>query len=172
MPGGHRPRFYAIAALSLVAVAPPRAGTAGVTVALPPSWHATKPVQGQVTNPLTRLAVASGTIAPRLTGRCDAQVADYAIPATAVAIVVVEWTKPIGGMRIGDELPRPRHFTPTNLPIKRAPAIECWPGAGGSAQFAARGNTFGVYILLGKRAPARLAIEARAVLDTLRIATR
>jgi hypothetical protein len=172
MLGGHVPKFYAMAALSAVAVAPPRAGSAGVTVALPPGWHATKPVQGNVTNPLTRLAVSSGPIVPRLTGRCDAQVADYVIPSTAVAIVVVEWTKAIGGMRIGDELPRPGHFTATNLPVRRAPAIECWPGAGGSAQFAARGHTFGAYVLLGRKASPRLADRARAVLDTLRIAKR
>jgi len=39
-----------------------------------------------------------------LTGACDAQVADYVIPRDAVAIVVVEWTKPIGGMKIVSRL--------------------------------------------------------------------
>jgi hypothetical protein len=172
MLGGHWPKFYAIAGVALVAAAPPRAGSAGVTVALPPGWHSTKPVQGAVTNPLTRLAVASGPIRPRLTGGCDAQVADYAIPRTAVAIVLVEWTKPIGGMKIGVGQPRPRRFTTANLPIHRAPIIECWPGGGGSVEWAERGHTFAAYVLLGTRAPAHLADAARAVLDTLRISTR
>jgi hypothetical protein len=167
MFGGHWPKFYVITALGLVAGPLPRAGSAGVTVALPPGWHSTKPVR--VTNPSTRLAVSSGPIEPRLTGTCDAQVADYSISATGVAIVVVEWTKPIGGMQIGIGPRRPRHFTPQGLPIHPAPIIECWPGAGGSLQWAERGHSFAAYVLLGTRAPARRAAEARAVLDTLRI---
>jgi hypothetical protein len=172
MLGGHWPKFYAIAAISLVTATPPRAGSAGVTVALPPGWHATKPVQGFVTNPLTRIAVSSGPIGPRSTGACDAQIADYRIRPEAVAIVVVEWTKRIGGMKIGDALRRPHGFTAGNLVIHRPPIIECWPGAGGSIEFSARGHTFAAYVLLGTKAPAQLAARARAVLDTLRIAPR
>jgi hypothetical protein len=172
MLGGHWPKFYAIAATSLVVAAPPRAGSAGVTVALPPGWHASKPVQGFVTNPLTRLAVSSGSIALRSTPACDAQVADYRIRPEAVAIVVVEWTKRIGGLKIGDAPPRPRRFTAENLVIHRPPIIECWPGAGGSIEFSARGRIFAAYVLLGTKAPAQLAARARAVLDTLRIAPR
>jgi hypothetical protein len=172
MLGGHWPKFYAIAGVALAVVAPPQAGSAGVTVALPPGWHSTHPVQGPVTNPLTRLAVSSGPIGPRLTGACDAQVADYSFPATAVAIVVVEWTRPIAGTARGQEPPRPRRFTARNLPLHRAPAIECFDGPGGSIQFSARGHTFAAYVLLGRRAPAPLAARARAVLDTLRVAPR
>jgi hypothetical protein len=172
MLGRHRPKFYAIAGVALAVAAPPRAGSAGVTVALPPGWHSTRPVQGHVTNPLTRLAVASGSIRSRLTGACDAQVADYVIPRDAVAIVVVEWTKPIGGMKIGIGPRRPRQFTATTLAIHRAPIIECWPGAGGSVEWAERGHTFAAYVLLGIQAPPRRAAQARAVLDTLRIAPR
>ena len=172
MLGRHRPKFYAIAGIVLAVAAPPRAGSAGVTVELPPGWQSTRPVQGSVTNPLTRLAVASGSIRPRLTGACDAQVADYVIPRDAVAIVVVEWTKAIGGMKIGVGPRRPRHFTAATLPIHRAPIIECWPGAGGSVQWAERGHTFAAYVMLGTKAPARVAAQARAVLDTLRIASR
>ena len=172
MLGGHKVKFYAIAGVALAVAAPPRAGSGGVTVALPPGWHSTKPDQGAITKPLTRIVVSSGPIQPRLTGTCHAQVADYAFPATAVAIVVVEWTKPIGGMKIGVGPRRPRHFTAANLPIHRPPIIECFAGPGGSAQWAERGHSFAAYVLLGRRAPAALAARARAVLDTLRVSPR
>jgi len=164
--------FALLFAWPAAAQTPPRVGGAGVTIALPPGWHSGRPVQGAVTNPLTRLVVASGPIRPRLTGRCEAQVADYSVPVTAVAIVVVEWTKPIGGMRIGVGSRRPRHFTAANLAIRPPPAIECWPGPGGSAEWAERGRSFAAYVLLGRRAPVRLAGQARTVLDTLRVARR
>jgi hypothetical protein len=165
------PEFYAKAALALVALVvagPPRAGTGGVTVALPPGWHATRAVQGAITNPLTRIVVSSGSIAPRLSGTCHTQVADYTFPSTAVAVVVVEWTKPIGGMRIGIGPHRPRRFTAVNLPVVR-PLIECFAGPGNSIQWAERGHSFAAYVMLGRKAPAGLAARARAVLDTLRV---
>jgi hypothetical protein len=164
-------KFYAIAAVALVAAAPPRAGSGGVTVALPPGWHSTTPDQGSITNPLTRVVASSGPIGPRLTGTCHTQVADYTFPASAVAIVVVEWTKPIGGMKIGVGPRRPRHFTAANMPVRR-PEIECFAGPGGSAQWAERGHSFAAYILLGRKAPASLVARARAVLDTLRVSKR
>jgi hypothetical protein len=75
-------------------------------------------------------------------------------------------------MKIGIGPRRPRQFTATTLPIHRAPIIECWPGAGGSVEWAERGHTFAAYVLLGIQAPPRRAAQARAVLDTLRIAPR
>lgn len=165
-------KFYAIAAVALVAAAPLRAGSGGVTVALPPGWHSTKPDQGRITQPLTRIVVSSGPIAPRLTGTCHVQVSDYAFPATAVAIVVVEWTKPIGGMKIGVGPKRPRRFTAANLPIHPPPSIDCFGGPGGAADWAERGHSFAAYVLLGRKAPARLAARARSVLDTLRVSKR
>ena len=144
-----------------------------MTVALPSGWHSTAPHQpAYIPQPLTRLAVSSGPIGPRLTGRCHTQVADYTFPATAVAIVVLEWTKPIGGMRIGVGPKRPRRFTAANLPILRAPIIECFPGPGGSTEWTERGHAFAAYVLLGLRAPSSLATRARAVLDTLRVSPR
>jgi len=125
-----------------------------------------------VTNPLTRIVVSSGRISPDLTSRCQTQVSGYAFPKTAVAIVVVEWTKPIGAMKIGIGPRRPRHFTVANLPIRRPPAIECFDGPGGAAQFAEGGHTFAAYVLLGRRAPGRLADRARAVLDTIQVTRR
>ena len=172
MLGGHNVKFYAIAGVALAVAAPPRAGSGGVSVALPPGWHSTKPDQGNITQPLTRIVVSSGPIASRLTGTCHVQVSDYAFPARAVAIVVVEWTKAIGGMKIGTGPRRTRHFTASNLPIHAAPAIDCFAGPGGSAEWAERGHSFAAYVLLGRKAPAALAARARAVLDTLRITPR
>jgi hypothetical protein len=125
-----------------------------------------------VTNPLTRIVVASAPIHPDLTSACQTQVSGYTFPKSAVAIVVVEWTKPLGGMKIGVGPPRPRRFTASSLPIQRPPAIECFDGPGGSAQFAEHGRSFAAYVLLGRKAPARLAARARAVLDTLRVTPR
>jgi hypothetical protein len=156
--------------LALLGGQPPRAGSAGVTVALPPGWHSSRAIQGAVTNPLTRIVVSSGPISASPTSSC--QVAAYAFPKTAVAIVVVEWTKPIAGTALGKEPPRPRRFTAKNLELHRPPAIECFDGPGGSIEFSARHHTFAAYVLLGTKAPARLAGRARAVLDTLRIAPR
>jgi hypothetical protein len=150
--------------------APRRVGAAGVTVALPPAWQTTRPDQGNVTNPLTRVVVSSGVIRPDLTRSC--LVFAYAFPKTAVAIVVVEWTKPLGGMKIGVGPRRPRRFTSASLPIRRPPAIECFDGPGGSAQWAEHGRSFAAYVLLGRNAPGGLAVRARAVLDTLRVTPR
>ena len=85
---------------------------------------------------------------------------------------MVEWTKPIGGMKIGAGPRRPRRFTAANLPIHPPPSIECFGGAGGSAEWAERGHSFAAYVLLGRNAPLKLATRARAVLDTLRVAPR
>jgi hypothetical protein len=159
-----------VAVASAVAAKSPRVGASGVTVVMPGGWHATEAIQGPVTNPLTRIVVSSGPIRPDLTSSC--QVAAYSFPRTAVAIVVVEWTEPLGGMKIGAGPRRPRHFTATTLPLQRPPAIECFDGSGGSAEFAEHGRSLAAYVLLGRNAPERLAGLARAVLDTLRVTRR
>jgi hypothetical protein len=169
------PELYAKLTVALVALVvttgPQRVGSGGVTVALPPGWHSTKPDQGRITNPLTRIVVSSGPIHWDLTSVCQTQISSYTFPTTAVAIVAVEWTKPIGGMKIGVGPKRPKRFTATNLPVER-PVIECFGGPGGSAEWAERGHTFAVYVLLGRKAPQRLAARARAVLGTLRVSPR
>jgi hypothetical protein len=159
----------ALAALGLVGAAPAsHAGSAGVTVSLPRGWHSvpqapSAPLTG-VTDPVTRIVAASAPI--RVGGQgCD--VAAYAFPSTAVAVVVVEWVRLSKGVRWA---PRPRRFTATTLPVQSPPAIECFAGAGGSVQFADHGRHFGAYLLLGTRAPAALADRARGVLDTLTVA--
>jgi len=93
-------------------------------------------------------------------------------PRTGVAIVVVEWTVPLGGMKIGSGPHRPRHLTAATLPVHPAPPIECFDGPGGSIEFAQHGRSFAAYLLLGPKAPARLAVRARRVVDTLRVASR
>ena len=159
----------ALAALGLVGAAPaPHAGSAGVTVSLPHGWSSipqTVPAAGtHVGDPVTRIVVASAPIGFSAKG-CN--VATYAFASTAVALVVVEWTR-LG--RNARWAPRPRRFTAETLPVQAPPAIECFAGAGGSVQFADHGRHFGAYLLLGKRASPALADRARGVLDTLAVA--
>jgi hypothetical protein len=142
-------------------------GSAGVTVLLPSRWHTTVPDDGNVTDPVTRIVVASAPIRPEPRG---CHVSDYDFPADAVALVVVEWLDPsVAG---GTPPPRPGRFTRAELPLHAAPAIECFDGPGGSAQFVDRGRIFGAYVLLGPDAPDELADAARGVLDSLRVQPR
>jgi hypothetical protein len=119
-----------------------------------------------VTDPVTRVVVASGRLRSVHTG---CQVASYSFPRRAVAIVILEWHGTYGGTRFA---PRPSRFTARNLPLLPAPAIECFNGRGGSIQFTDGGRRFGAYLLLGIDAPRPLAAKARAVLDTLRVRAR
>lgn len=143
-------------------------GTSGVELKLPAGWHDTRIVPGAITDPVVRLAVSSGPIRP---GSSACQVSAYDFPEDEIAIVVVEWTTPLL-LRGTHGRPRPQRFTAAALPIQAPPAIECFPGPGGSAQFVEAGRMFGAYVLLGPTAPAALADEARKVLDTLRIGMR
>ncbi len=159
----------ALAALGLVGAAPAsHAGSAGVTVSLPQGWSSIPqmvPPKGmQVGDPVTRIVVASAPIGFSAKG-CN--VATYAFASTAVALVVVEWVQL---SKTAHWPPRPRRFTATTLPVQAPPAIECFAGAGGSAQFADHGRHFGAYLLLGKDASPTLADRARGVLDTLAVA--
>jgi hypothetical protein len=144
----------------------PRAGTAGVTVALPAGWHAVPSAwlgSGVYTDPVTRVVVASAPIRWTDTG---CQIASYAFSKRAVAIVIVEWRHLFRNTRLP---PRPKRFTAANLHVARTRTFECFDGGGGSIQFADHGRHFMASVLLGRRAPAALAAEARAVLDTLRV---
>lgn len=148
------------------AVRAERIGVAGVSIELPPGWHA-MPMSAQPSqnDPVTRIVASSG---PIWFGRgCNDL--DYAFPRTAVAIVLVEWVRPTTGARFA---PRPRRFTATTLPIRPPPALECFNGPGGGVQFSARGRQFAAYILVGRQAPARLAARARVVLTTLEVRRR
>jgi hypothetical protein len=140
-----------------------RAGDAGATVELPADWHATEPYDGNVVDPVTRLVVASAPIAHEPRG---CQVSSYRFADDGVALILVEWQGPAvtPGTRFAK---RPGRFTSRTLSVRPPPAIECFDGPGGSAQFQDAGHTFGAYVLLGRHAPERLADEARAVLDTL-----
>lgn len=142
-----------------------RIGVAGVSIALPPGWHAMpRSAHPSQNDPVTRIVASSG---PIWFGRgCNDL--DYAFPRTAVAIVLVEWVRPTPG----SFSPRPRRFTAGTLPVRQPPALECFNGPGGGIQFSARGRQFAAFVLLGRRAPASLAARARSVLNTLEVSRR
>lgn len=141
------------------AAEPGRAGSAGMTVALPAGWHSTGPADGNVIDPLTRIAVSSGPLQAR---DVPCQIARYAPSPKGVSLVVVEWKRSDG--RRGR---RPPRFTWRSLPLQRAPALACHDGPGGSVHFQDRGRLVGAYVLLGRAAPQALADAARRVLGTL-----
>ena len=156
----------AVAALALVALltgAGHRVGSAGVTVRLPPGWHSPADfVQGNVTNPLTRVVVASARIRSHPTG---CQVGAYAFARTTVAIVILEWLPPLGAR----QAPRPRRFDAKTLKIRAGRTVECFDGRGGDVEFDDHGRHFGAYLLVGTRAGAATIAAARRVLDTLQV---
>ncbi len=142
-----------------------RVGQAGVSLVIPAGWHSIPlvlPPADMNYDPVTRLVVSSGAI--RFGRGCND--VDYWFPQSGVALVVLEWISPklAGSLR-----PRPARFTASTLRVRPAPAIECFNGPGGSVQFKDHGRRFAAFLLVGKRAPARLADRARAVLDTLRV---
>lgn len=143
---------------------PRRVGSAGMTVELPAGWYMTRPADGNVVDPLTRIAVSSRPLRPR-SAAC--QIARYAPDAQGVSLVVVEW-KRSDGQRGG----RPPRFTWRSLPLQPAPAFECHDGPGGSVHFKDQKRIIGAYLLLGKDAPRELAEEARRVLETLVVERR
>jgi hypothetical protein len=145
--------------------APTRTGIAGVSIELPPGWHAGTPADGNVIDPLTRVAASSAPIRLR---QVPCQIARYAPPPTAVAVVLVEW-KPSDEARPGA---RPQRFTRQTLKLYPPPAIECFDGPGGTVQFVDHGRVFGAYLLVGKRAPQGLVEEALSVLNTLKVESR
>lgn len=113
-------------------------------------------------DPVTRIVASSG---PAWFGKGCNDV-DYAFPSTAVALVVLEW------VRLRPQLlPRPHRFTAKRLPVRPAPAIECFSGPGGSIEFSDHGRRFAAFLLLGRHAPPGLASRARSVLNTLRVTT-
>jgi len=140
--------------------APRRVGDAGATVALPTGWHATAADDGIITDPVTRIVAASAPIRPT---ESACQIAAYAFPDDAVALVVVEWAT------LDGSLPdRPERFTARELPILPPPSVECFGGPAGTVQFVEHGRAFGAYLLAGTRAGDALVEEARRVLETFR----
>jgi len=157
-------------ALAVVAVGSGgRVGDAGVTVVLPAGWHTWSRVRNlspNVTDPVLRVVAIS---APFRFAAAGCQVASFAFPRNAVAIVVVEWLQ-LG--RHDRWRPRPARFAPTVLPLNPAPAIECFNGPGGGVEFADHGRHFGAYLMAGRAASPTLVSKARTVLDTLRVTPR
>lgn len=142
-----------------------RTGTDGVTVRVPKGWHSTARTDGlgPVTDPLARVVVSSKPIARRAS---QCYIASYSPPSDGVTLVIVEWES-----TDASPPPRPARFTPNRFPL-RTGAIECFEGFGGGVPFSERNRVFGAYILRGMDASEELADEARAVLDTLDVATR
>lgn len=150
--------------VSVLLLAGGRTGSGGVTVAVPAGWHALKkpPASGHIVDPVTRLVVSSGPIWVSSHG-CLLGV--YSFPRTAVEVIVVEWTSLYRNATWHAWPPR---FTARNLPLRPAPALECFDGPAATAEFVDHGHHLGVYVLLGPDAPRSLVAQARAVLETLR----
>jgi hypothetical protein len=139
------------------------AGTAGVTLVLPEGWQALVRDDGNIVDPVTRIAIASGPLRDPVPD-CETQITRYAPRRDGVSVVVLEWSEPSNG-----ELPlRPTIFDQQALPLRRG-EIVCFQGDGGAVQFETRNRTFGAYLLVGEQADAELVAEARRALDTLRI---
>jgi hypothetical protein len=147
------------------APAPPeRVGSAGVSVELPPGWYATKANDGNVTDPLARVVVASS---PIHAAASECQTFAYAFADDAVVLVLVEWWGP--AMTPGAKHPpRPARFTPAGLDI-RPGSHECYAGRSGAVFFEDGGRTFGAYVFLGARAPDSLVDALCTVLDSLAV---
>ena len=149
-----------------------RVGTAGLTLAVPAGWHSWVPstaVEPTVTDPLTRIVAVSARFHFAAAG---CQVAGYAFPATAVAIVIVEWVRNPGIPLPRGRPSRPSSFGAKELMLHAPPAIECFDGSGGSVTFHDHGRALSAYILAGRNASAATVARARSVLDTLRVHRR
>jgi hypothetical protein len=145
-----------------------RTGQAGVTLVLPGGWHRIPlalPPARDASDPVTRIVASSGPIS--FGHGCND--VDYDFPSDAVALVVLEWRSPA---LVRGAPARPARFTPATLRVRPPPAIECFDGSGGSAQFRDHGRAFDAFVLLGRKAPHALVDRARAVLDTLRVTAR
>lgn len=138
-----------------------RHGVERVTVALPTGWYSADPDDGAVVDPRTRLVVSS---APIRAEASDCQIDGYHAANDAVVLIVVEWEEDYPALP-----KRPARFTSSELRVQPPPAIECFDGAGGSAQFTDAGRTLAAYLLVGEQASAELIDQARGVLDTLSV---
>lgn len=114
-------------------------------------------------DPLVRIVAASTKIKSYPQG-CKAETFGFA--RGGVGLMIVEWVHAQRGMVWPR---RPSRFTAHALPLRRPPAVECWPGPGGAVQFSSNGRHFAAYLLLAPHAPLATATQARAVLDTLAV---
>ena len=114
-------------------------------------------------DPLVRIVVASTKIMSFPQG-CKAETFRFA--RGGVGLMIVEWVHAQKGIVWPSSPPR---FTAQALPLRKPPAVECWPGPGGVVQFTANGRHFAAYLLLSPNAPLAIAAQARAVLNTLAV---
>jgi hypothetical protein len=142
------------------------AGTEGVTLALPEGWRALPARDGNIVDPVMRVAIAWGPLREPMPA-CETQVTRYAPQPDGVSVLILEWKAPYDGT-----LPRrPPSFDREALPLRRGD-IECFAGDGGIVQFVERDRIFGVYVLVGERAEPDLVADARGALETLRVEPR
>jgi len=129
---------------------------AGVSLMLPHGWSHIPfvPAPPSGNDPVTRIAAASSPIA---FGQCNE--ISYRFSPRGVAIVVLEYLRPTPARFA----PRPARF---RFPLDNR--LECGL-RGGGVQFVDHRRRFDVFVLVGRRAPARLKRQALAVLDTLRV---
>jgi hypothetical protein len=140
-------------------------GRAGITLVLPESWRTLPIEDGIVTDPQTRVAVASGPLREPIPG-CQTQITRYAPRPGGAAVVVVEWQRSVDAR----PPPRPAHLGAV-LPL-RPGDLECFAADGGTVQFVEHRRVFGVYAMIGARADERLRAEVRRTVDTLRVEPR
>ncbi len=144
-----------------------RVGEAKVSLAVPSGWHSWVPsraIKPTITDPLTRVVAVS---APFTFGTGGCQV-DYAFPANAVAVVVLEWV-PTKGLAMPSHLPqRPSSFDSKTLTL-RPHSAECFDGPAGVVEFTDHGRSFSASIQAGTRATPAVIARARAVLNSFRV---
>jgi hypothetical protein len=168
---------WPVAAITLITAAPSAAtqsrpksrtvGSAGVTVRLPSGWEffrdGVAPQSMPYSDPLVRIVAASTKIKSYPQG-CKAETFRFA--RGGVGLMIVEWVHAQKGIVWPR---RPSRFTVHAPPLRRPPAVECWPGPGGAVQFSSNGRHFAAYLLLDPHATPATATRARAVLDTLAV---
>ena len=141
----------------------------GVSVRIPPGWHATAAPLTPVTWPVQFIAVASYPLPHGDGGAdgCEPKAAVDRLPAGGVLLFGWEYVgTPEGPNRRSEFPPRPRRFRLLHLG-----RYECLPGSY-MLRFRAAGRYFQVHVLLGRRANARGQTLALRVLDSLVIRRR
>lgn len=136
----------------------------GVSVHIPPRWHATSARLTPVTWPVQFLAVASYPLPHGDGGAdgCEPQAAVDRLPPDGAFLFGWEYVgAPDGPIRRADFPPRPRRFR-----LVRLGRYECM-GRSYLLRFRARGRYFQVHVAFGRHAGERTRALALRVLDSL-----
>lgn len=150
-------------ALAVLAAAAPwhLFAAGGVTVPVPPGWHATSRPLTPVTSPVEVLAVASFRF-PRVAGAngCEPTATLARVGERGALVYLIEY----GEGRLRDFPPRPAHFR-----LGPVRAMECF-GRSSVLTFREHGRWFEVQVVLGRRAGAAVRRTVLRILDGLRVA--